>query len=207
MKNFLQAKLLPLSALTAILFLSACDASSNKTEEAETNDQAAVTQTEKQSGDADNQESESSNQADLKSGNFFYIARDVADVQLKAGDYIAQLQQSQENLQQALDTKDIQQLESTVTALKSQLTGFNQALDQLNLKSSEIDNIRQNIQTANEQALKSPLLNGQVDFSQVDFNKIEQQLGSVQSEMLKLAAMLIPKSGSLSDTDTIENKE
>ena len=207
MKNFLQAKLLPVSALTAILFLSACDSSSNKTEEAETNDQAAVTQTEKQSGDADNQESESSNQADLKSGNFFYIARDVADVQLKAGDYIAQLQQSQENLQQALDTKDIQQLESTVTALKSQLTGFNQALDQLNLKSSEIDNIRQNIQTANEQALKSPLLNGQVDFSQVDFNKIEQQLGSVQSEMLKLAAMLIPKSGSLSDTDTIENKE
>ena len=207
MKNFLQAKLLPVSALTAILFLSACDASSNKTEEAETNDQAAVTQTEKQSGDADNQESESSNQADLKSGNFFYIARDVADVQLKAGDYIAQLQQSQENLQQALDTKDIQQLESTVTALKSQLTGFNQALDQLNLKSSEIDNIRQNIQTANEQALKSPLLNGQVDFSLVDFNKIEQQLGSVQSEMLKLAAMLIPKSGSLSDTDTIENKE
>lgn len=207
MKNFLQAKLLPLSALTAILFLSACDSSSNKTEEAETSDQAAVTQTEKQSGDADNQESESSNQADLKSGNFFYIARDVADVQLKAGDYIAQLQQSQENLQQALDTKDIQQLESTVTALKSQLTGFNQALDQLNLKSSEIDNIRQNIQTANEQALKSPLLNGQVDFSQVDFNKIEQQLGSVQSEMLKLAAMLIPKSGSLSDTDTIENKE
>ena len=207
MKNFLQAKLLPVSALTAILFLSACDSSSNKTEEAETSDQAAVTQTEKQSGDADNQESESSNQADLKSGNFFYIARDVADVQLKAGDYIAQLQQSQENLQQALDTKDIQQLESTVTALKSQLTGFNQALDQLNLKSSEIDNIRQNIQTANEQALKSPLLNGQVDFSQVDFNKIEQQLGSVQSEMLKLAAMLIPKSGSLSDTDTIENKE
>ena len=207
MKNFLQAKLLPLSALTAILFLSACDSSSNKTEEAETSDQAAVTQTEKQSGEADNQERESSNQADLKSGNFFYIARDVADVQLKAGDYIAQLQQSQENLQQALDTKDIQQLESTVTALKSQLTGFNQALDQLNLKSSEIDNIRQNIQTANEQALKSPLLNGQVDFSQVDFNKIEQQLGSVQSEMLKLAAMLIPKSGSLSDTDTIENKE
>ena len=207
MKNFLQAKLLPVSALTAILFLSACDSSSNKTEEAETSDQAAVTQTEKQSGEADNQERESSNQADLKSGNFFYIARDVADVQLKAGDYIAQLQQSQENLQQALDTKDIQQLESTVTALKSQLTGFNQALDQLNLKSSEIDNIRQNIQTANEQALKSPLLNGQVDFSQVDFNKIEQQLGSVQSEMLKLAAMLIPKSGSLSDTDTIENKE
>ena len=207
MKNFLQAKLLPVSALTAILFLSGCDASSNKTEEAETSDQAAVTQTEKQSGEADNQERESSNQADLKSGNFFYIARDVADVQLKAGDYIAQLQQSQENLQQALDTKDIQQLESTVTALKSQLTGFNQALDQLNLKSSEIDNIRQNIQTANEQALKSPLLNGQVDFSQVDFNKIEQQLGSVQSEMLKLAAMLIPKSGSSSDTDTIENKE
>lgn len=207
MKNFLQAKLLPLSALTAILFLSACDASSNKAEEAETSDQAAVIQTEKQSGDADNQESESSNQADLKSGNFFYIARDVADVQLKAGDYIAQLQQSQENLQQALDTKDIQQLESTVTALKSQLTGFNQALDQLNLKSSEIDNIRQNIQTANEQALKSPLLNGQVDFSQVDFNKIEQQLGSVQSEMLKLAAMLIPKSGSSSDADTTGNKE
>jgi len=43
-------------------------------------------------------------------------------------------------------------------------------------------------------------MNGEVDFSQVNLQKIEQQLGSVQSEMLKLAAMLIPTSNSESDS-------
>ena len=48
--------------------------------------------------------------------------------------------------------------------------------------------------SANQQVLASPLLNGQVDFSQVDLKKIESQMVSVQAEMLKLAGMLIQNS-------------
>lgn len=201
MKNFIQSKSLPLSALCALLFLSACDASTSNSNEASSEEKQQKVESVQSSTETANDATET-NKADLKSGNFFYIARDVADVQLKAGDYINQLQQSQSNLQQALENKDIQQLESTVTALKTQLTGFNTALDQLNLKSTEINDIRENIMNANSQALKLPLLNGEVDFSQVDFKKIEQQLGSVQGEMLKLAALLIPKSNSTESSES-----
>lgn len=201
MKNFIQSKSLPLSALCALLFLSACDASTSNSNEASSEEKQQKVESVQSSPETANDTTET-DKADLKSGNFFYIARDVADVQLKAGDYISQLQQSQSNLQQALEAKDIQQLESTVTALKTQLTGFNTALDQLNLKSTEINDIRENIMNANTQALKLPLLNGEVDFSQVDFKKIEQQLGSVQGEMLKLAALLIPKSNSTESSES-----
>lgn len=130
---------------------------------------------------------------ELKSGNMFYIVRDVADMQLKAGDYVEQLKQTQTDLETAINDKDQQQLQSTAKTLKQQLTGFNQALTGLNLKSQEIDSIRQNIMQANQQALATPLLNGDVDLSQVDFKKIEKQMGSIQMEMIKLAGMMIPQ--------------
>ncbi len=38
--------------------------------------------------------------------------------------------------------------------------------------------------------LASPFLNGQVDLSKVDFQKIQNQMGNIQAEMLKLAGML-----------------
>ena len=76
-------------------------------------------------------------------------------------------------------------------------------LGNLNLKSQEIDQIRDNIMTANQQVLASPLLNGQVDFSQVNLKKIESQMVNVQSEMVKLAGLLIqnPDQESESNTD------
>lgn len=197
MKKFVQGAVLPFTLFASSLLILGCDSTAQNSAEKDINESQTVSVS---NDDSASEQQTAKPEIELKSGNVFYIARDVADVQLKAGDYIAQLQQSQENLQQALEAKDIQQLETTVTALKSQLKGFNQALEQLNLKSSEIDDIRQNIQTANEQALKSPLMNGEVDFSQVNLQKIEQQLGSVQSEMLKLAAMLIPTSNSESDS-------
>ena len=197
MKKFVQGAVLPFTLFASSLLILGCDSTAQNSAEKDINESQTVSVS---NDDSASEQQTAKPEIELKSGNVFYISRDVADVQLKAGDYIAQLQQSQENLQQALEAKDIQQLETTVTALKSQLTGFNQALEQLNLKSSEIDDIRQNIQTANEQALKSPLMNGEVDFSQVNLQKIEQQLGSVHSEMLKLAAMLIPTSNSESDS-------
>ncbi|WP_432211306.1 hypothetical protein [Acinetobacter variabilis] len=133
-------------------------------------------------------------QTELKSGNMFYMVRDVADLQFKAGSYVEQLKQTQTDLQTAVDTKDTQQLQATAGKLQQQLTGFNQALGELNLKSQEIDQVRSNIMSANQQVLASPLLNGQVDFSQVDLKKMESQMVSVQAEMLKLAGMLIQNS-------------
>ena len=138
-------------------------------------------------------DSAETSKAELKSGNMFYIVRDVADMQLKAGDYVEQLKQTQTDLETAINDKDQQQLQSTAKTLKQQLTGFNQALTGLNLKSQEIDSIRQNIMQANQQALATPLLNGDVDLSQVDFKKIEKQMGSIQMEMIKLAGMMIPQ--------------
>ena len=38
--------------------------------------------------------------------------------------------------------------------------------------------------------------NGDMDISKVDFKKIEQQMNNIQKDMLKLAAMMIPTSGS-----------
>lgn len=132
-------------------------------------------------------------QAELKSGSMFSIVRDVADVQLKAGSYIEELQQTQTELQDAVELKDAQKLEQAATSLQSQLTGFNQALVSLDLKSQEIDEIRSNIIAANEKVLNSDFLNGKLDFANVDFKQIEAQMGNVQGEMLKLAAMLIPQ--------------
>lgn len=149
------------------------------------------------------QQQSSAAQTELKSGNMFYMVRDVADLQLKAGSYVEQLKQTQSELQTAVEAKDTQQLQSTATQLQQQLSSFNQVLGNLNLKSQEIDQIRDNIMTANQQVLASPLLNGQVDFSQVNLKKIESQMVNVQSEMVKLAGLLIqnPDQESESNTD------
>jgi len=149
------------------------------------------------------QQQSSAAQTELKSGNMFYMVRDVADLQLKAGSYVEQLKQTQTELQTAVEAKDTQQLQSTATQLQQQLSSFNQVLGNLNLKSQEIDQIRDNIMTANQQVLASPLLNGQVDFSQVNLKKIESQMVNVQSEMVKLAGLLIqnPDQESESNTD------
>lgn len=130
-------------------------------------------------------------QTELKSGNMFYLIRDVADLQLKAGGYVEQLQQTQAELQSAVDLKDHEKLQDSAAQLQKQLTGFNQALSSVHLKTQEISDIRKNILSANEDVLNSPFLNGQVDLSKVDLKKIEQQMVSIQSEMVKLAGMLI----------------
>ncbi|WP_148334825.1 hypothetical protein [Acinetobacter lwoffii] len=137
------------------------------------------------------QQQSSTAQTELKSGNMFYMVRDVADLQLKAGSYLEQLKQTQTELQTAVEAKDTQQLQSTAAQLQQQLSSFNQVLGNLNLKSQEIDQIRNNMMSANQQVLASPLLNGQVDFSQVNLKKIESQMVNVQSEMVKLAGLLI----------------
>jgi len=185
MKKFIPKAVLPFAILSTGILLSGCEqASEPQSDDIQTTQSADVTL---------NQPTETTATADLKSGNMFYMVRDVADMQLKAGDYVAQLKQTQNELQTAINDKDQQQLQATAKTLQQQLTGFNQALTSLNLKSQEIDSIRQNILHANQQVLATPFLNGNIDLNQLDFKKIEQQMGSIQTEMIKLAGMMIPQ--------------
>ena len=185
MKKFIPKAVLPFAILSTGILLSGCEqASEPQSDDIQTTQSADV---------APNQPTETTATADLKSGNMFYMVRDVADMQLKAGDYVAQLKQTQNELQTAINDKDQQQLQATAKTLQQQLTGFNQALTSLNLKSQEIDSIRQNILHANQQVLATPFLNGNIDLNQLDFKKIEQQMGSIQTEMIKLAGMMIPQ--------------
>ena len=190
MKKFIQNVISPFVMFSAGILLIGCEqANSPDSTEDQTSQSSEVS---KQVSESATDSAETS-KAELKSGNMFYIVRDVADMQLKAGDYVEQLKQTQTDLETAINDKDQQQLQSTAKTLKQQLTGFNQALTGLNLKSQEIDSIRQNIMQANQQVLATPLLNGDVDLTQVDFKKIEKQMGSIQMEMIKLAGMMIPQ--------------
>ena len=190
MKKFIQNVVSPFVMFSAGILLIGCEqANSPDSTEDQTSQSSEVSAQVSESAT----DSTETSKAELKSGNMFYIVRDVADMQLKAGDYVEQLKQTQTDLETAINDKDQQQLQSTAKTLKQQLTGFNQALTGLNLKSQEIDSIRQNIMQANQQALATPLLNGDVDLTQVDFKKIEKQMGSIQMEMIKLAGMMIPQ--------------
>lgn len=194
MKKFIQKAVLPFAIFSTGILLSGCEqASEPQSDDIQTTQSADI---------ALNQPTETTATADLKSGNMFYMVRDVADMQLKAGDYVAQLKQTQNELQTAINDKDQQQLQATAKTLQQQLTGFNQALTSLNLKSQEIDSIRQNILHANQQVLATPLLNGNIDLNQLDFKKIEQQMGSIQTEMIKLAGMMIPQGQDKQDQES-----
>jgi len=190
MKKIIQNVVSPFVMFSAGLFLIGCEqANSPETNDTQTSQSNEVSEPVSESTSA----SANTSKTELKTGNMFYIVRDVADMQLKAGEYVEQLKQTQSELQAAINDKDQQQLQATAKNLQQQLTGFNQALTGLNLKSQEIDSIRQNIMQANQQVLATPLLNGDVDLSQVDFKKIEKQMGSIQMEMIKLASMIIPQ--------------
>ncbi|KGT46913.1 hypothetical protein [Acinetobacter sp. HR7] len=191
-KQILQNSVVPFALFAGAMALLGCDQESAPASHVEKPVQQETAEQVEQSDSAEVQTSS----ANLKSGNMFYIVRDVADMQLKAGDYVEQLKQTQTDLETAIDSKDTAQLQTAATQLQQQLTGFNQALSSLNLKSQEVDQVRSNIMNANQQALASPFLNGDVDLSKVDFKKLEQQIGNVQMEMLKLAAMMIPEGSS-----------
>ena len=193
MKKLLQNLVLPFALFSSGILLIGCEQAT------EPNQQDIQTESSEQNQSANTQSPE---KAELKSGNMLYIVRDVADMQLKAGEYVTQLQETQSDLQAAIEQHDQQQLQQAATALQQQLTGFNNALNGLNLKTQEINDIREKLLSANQQVLASPFLNGQVDFSQVDFKKMQQQMGTIQSEMLKLASMMIPQQAENDSSNT-----
>lgn len=188
MKKLLQGAVLPFVIFSSGMLLLGCN---QVMQEPQQSEQSADTSSQSDSSHQDDAPTTTKSREDLKQGNMLYIARDVADVQFKTGDYIEKLQQTQDDLQQAIETKDHAQLQTTVKDLTRQLQGFNTALISLDLKSQEIDDIRQKVITANKQVLNSSLLNGDLDISKVDFQKIENQMNTIQTDMLKLAGMVM----------------
>lgn len=195
MKKLLQGAVLPFVIFISGMLLLGCNQAA---EQSRQQDDAQVIETaqmsENTSDSNNNNQSTAKSTENLKQGNMFYIARDVANVQLKTGDYVEKLQQSQANLQQAIQSQNQAELQQSVKTLTRELQGFNTALISLDLKSQEIDGIRQQVLQANKQVLNSALLNGDLDISKVDFKKIEQQMNTIQLDMLKLAGMMIPGS-------------
>ncbi|MFK4051270.1 hypothetical protein [Acinetobacter venetianus] len=142
------------------------------------------------------QSSSAQDTQNLSKGNMLNIARDIAKLQLETDDYIALLKQSQNSLEQAIQNKNVQQLKATTGDLNQELHGLHDTLLSLNLKSNEIDQIRQNLLVANQQLLNMPLLHGQFDLAKINFEQIEKQLNTIQMDMVKLASLVLNSTNS-----------
>lgn len=202
MKKLLQGAVLPFVIFISGMLLLGCNQAAEQSRQQDDAQAIESAQMSENTSDSNNNnQSTAKSTEDLKQGNMFYIARDVANVQLKTGDYVEKLQQSQSNLQQAIQSQNQAELQQSVKTLTRELQGFNTALISLDLKSQEIDGIRQQVLQANKQVLNSALLNGDLDISKVDFKKIEQQMNTIQLDMLKLAGMMIPGSNTEQATE------
>ena len=202
MKKLLQGAVLPVVIFISGMLLLGCNQAAEQSRQQDDAQAIETAQMSENTSDSNNNnQSTAKSTENLKQGNMFYIARDVANVQLKTGDYVEKLQQSQANLQQAIQSQNQAELQQSVKTLTRELQGFNTALISLDLKSQEIDGIRQQVLQANKQVLNSALLNGDLDISKVDFKKIEQQMNTIQLDMLKLAGMMIPGSNTEQATE------
>ena len=202
MKKLLQGAVLPFVIFISGMLLLGCNQAAEQSRQQDDAQAIETAQMSENTSDSNNNnQSTAKSTEDLKQGNMFYIARDVANVQLKTGDYVEKLQQTQANLQQAIQSQNQAELQQSVKTLTRELQGFNTTLISLDLKSQEIDGIRQQVLQANKQVLNSALLNGDLDISKVDFKKIEQQMNTIQLDMLKLAGMMIPGSNTEQATE------
>lgn len=181
--------ILATSTLATVLALVGCDQTPQDNQQAEqsTELEQSITTPEDQQGHTSTvQQSQN-----LSRGNMLNIARDIAKLQIETDDYVTLLKQSQSNLEQAIQDKNAQKLQSTTGELNQQLHNLHDALLSLNLKSDEVDQIRQSLLAANQQLLNMPLLHGQTDLSKIDFAKIEKQFNTIQMDMVKLATLVL----------------
>ncbi len=187
MDKFSIKALLSSITLLSAFALTGCD---QAPQEDHTNTQSEQT-TEQNMSDEIIQSSSAQDTQNLSKGNMLNIARDIAKLQLETDDYIALLKQSQNSLEQAIQNKNVQQLKATSGDLNQELHGLHDTLLSLNLKSNEIDQIRQNLLVANQQLLNMPLLHGQFDLAKINFEQIEKQLNTIQMDMVKLASLVL----------------
>ncbi|MGJ8758541.1 hypothetical protein ACSFV5_14905 [Acinetobacter sp. HC8-3S] len=187
MDKFSIKALLSSITLLSAFALTGCD---QAPQEDHTNIQSEQA-TEQNMSDEIIQSSSAQDTQNLSRGNMLNIARDIAKLQLETDDYIALLKQSQNSLEQAIQNKNVQQLKATSGDLNQELHGLHDTLLSLNLKSNEIDQIRQNLLVANQQLLNMPLLHGQFDLAKINFEQIEKQLNTIQMDMVKLASLVL----------------
>ena len=192
MDKFSIKALLSSITLLSAFALTGCD---QAPQEDHTNIQSEQT-TEQNMSDEIIQSSSAQDTQNLSRGNMLNIARDIAKLQLETDDYIALLKQSQNSLEQAIQNKNVQQLKATSGDLNQELHGLHDTLLSLNLKSNEIDQIRQNLLVANQQLLNMPLLHGQFDLAKINFEQIEKQLNTIQMDMVKLANLVLKSTNS-----------
>lgn len=143
----------------------------------------------------------------LSSGNMLYILRDATDMQLKTGEYIEKLRLSQNELQQALETQDHTALKQSVNKLKQQLTQLDEKLKSFNLKSQEVESIRRELANFNQEALKLPIFDPKFDLSNANFDKLQEQLTNIQTDIVQLTSMAIPPNETPVDTQLTTEKE
>ncbi|ENW94466.1 hypothetical protein [Acinetobacter dispersus] len=189
MENLSLKAILSVSTLAAALTLTGCDQAPQENEQTE-----QTTAFEQADTASENEESATTVTQDtqpLSRGNMLNIARDIAKLQIETDDYVTLLKQSQSNLEQAIQDKNVQSLQQTTGALSQELNDLHDALLALNLKSTEVDQIRQSLLSANQQLLNMPLLHGQTDLSKIDFAKIEKQFNTIQMDMVKLATLVL----------------
>jgi len=192
MDKFSIKALLSSMTLLSAFALTGCD---QAPQEDHTNIQSEQA-TEQNMSDEIIQSSSAQDTQNLSKGNMLNIARDIAKLQLETDDYIALLKQSQNSLEQAIQNKNVQQLKATSGDLNQELHGLHDTLLSLNLKSDEIDQIRQNLLVANQQLLNMPLLHGQFDLAKINFEQIEKQLNTIQMDMVKLASLVLKSTNS-----------
>jgi len=192
MDKFSIKTLLSSITLLSAFALTGCD---QALQEDHTNIQSEQA-TEQNMSDEIIQSSSTQDTQNLSKGNMLNIARDIAKLQLETDDYIALLKQSQNSLEQAIQNKNVQQLKATTGDLNQELHGLHDTLLSLNLKSNEIDQIRQNLLVANQQLLNMPLLHGQFDLAKINFEQIEKQLNTIQMDMVKLASLVLKSTNS-----------
>lgn len=179
-----------MTALTTLLTLTGCDQTPQENEHAE-QDTEVEQNTSAEVEDNATEATIAQDTQNLSHGNMLNIARDIAKLQIGTDDYLTSLQQSQTNLEEAIQDKNVQQLQHTTNDLNQELNGLHDALLSLDLKSNEVDQIRQSLLTANQQLLNMPLLHGQTDITKINFEKIEKQLNTIQMDMVKLASLVL----------------
>lgn len=187
MERFSIKAILSVTTLVSLFTLVGCDQVPHDNEQAEQNTEIEQSITTSENTEA----SIAQDTQNLSKGNMLNIARDMAKLQIETDDYVTLLKQSQSNLEQAIQDKNVQKLQHTTGDLNQELHGLHDALLSLNLKSNEVDQIRQSLLSANQQLLNMPLLHGQTDLSKIDFAKIEKQFNTIQMDMVKLATLVL----------------
>lgn len=145
---------------------------------------------------AEQQTSNTTESQETKSGNMLYIVSDVAALKSNTSSYFDKIKQDQESLQQALQDNKPTVVSNSLSALKQQFTTMNQDLEKLKLKSKEVDQVRLQMISANKQLLESSIFNGEMDLSEENLDQLQQQLNSLQNNILELGTLLIPKNKS-----------